>query len=110
MYPSSICPPFVSLIFIAPLKELNVIKRKAFIGALSLDGMIIKADGLLPTLISAKELGLKKVYLLNNPIVPIHMLQGIECIIVDHLRSRKLSFPQRITPAKKNLWNCVLLY
>lgn len=61
-------PLFDLAIAIAALKELNMIKGEipidaAFIGALSLDGMVVKAEGMLPALISAKRLGLKKIYI-----------------------------------------------
>ena len=46
----------------------------AFIGALSLDGSVVKADGLLPALISAKKLGIKQIYFPHDPLIPVHML------------------------------------
>jgi magnesium chelatase family protein len=66
---------------IAALKELNVIKWRipietAFIGALSLDGTVEKVDGILPALISAKVLGLKRVYLPYDPSIPINETMG----------------------------------
>ena len=57
----------------------------AFIGALSLDGMVVKAEGMLPALISAKRIGLKRVYLPYDPSIPINMLQDLECIVVQHI-------------------------
>jgi magnesium chelatase family protein len=83
-------PLFDLAMAIAALKELNVIKREipmdtAFMGALSLDGMVVKAEGMLPALIAAKSLGIKRVYLPNDPAIPIHMLHGLECIIVHHI-------------------------
>ncbi|MFZ7942515.1 YifB family Mg chelatase-like AAA ATPase [Neobacillus sp. 19] len=83
-------PLFDLAIAIAALKELNVIKAEipldiAFIGALSLDGEVVKAEGMLPALVSAKSLGIKKVYFPYDSQVPIHMLQGVECIVVHHI-------------------------
>jgi magnesium chelatase family protein len=83
-------PLFDLAMAITALKELNVIKSEipidtAFMGALSLDGMVVKAEGMLPALIAAKSLGIKRVYLPNDPAIPIHMLHGLECIIVHHI-------------------------
>lgn len=83
-------PLFDLAMGIAALKELNVIKEEipietAFIGALSLDGMIVKAEGMLPALISAKGLGIKRVYLPYDPTIPINMLTGLEFVVVHHI-------------------------
>jgi magnesium chelatase family protein len=83
-------PLYDLAIAIASLKELNAIKveipsETAFIGALSLDGEVVKAEGMLPALISAKSLGIKKVYFPYDPAVPIHMLNDLECIVVHHV-------------------------
>ncbi|WP_328051292.1 magnesium chelatase domain-containing protein [Neobacillus cucumis] len=82
-------PLFDLAIAVATLKELNMIKGKipmdtAFIGALSLDGMVVKADGMLPALISPKGLGLKKFYLPYDSTMPIQMLNDLDCIVVQH--------------------------
>lgn len=83
-------PLFDLAIAVAALKELNAIKAEipldtAFIGALSLDGEVVKAEGMLPALVSAQSLGIKKVYFPYDPLIPIHMLQGLECIVVQHI-------------------------
>ncbi|MEH6907547.1 magnesium chelatase domain-containing protein [Neobacillus drentensis] len=83
-------PLFDLAVAIAALKELDMIKCKilldtVFIGALSLDDMVVKAEGMLPALIAAKGLGLKKIYLPYDPIIPIHMLKDLECIVVQHI-------------------------
>lgn len=83
-------PLFDLAIAIAVLKELNVIKLEvpmdtAFIGALSLDGVVVASEGMLPALISAKALGIKKVYFPYDPAIPIHMLQDIECHVIHHI-------------------------
>ncbi|MCM3763918.1 YifB family Mg chelatase-like AAA ATPase [Neobacillus niacini] len=104
-------PLFDLAIAIASLKELNVIKgvisvETAFIGALSLDGTIVKAEGMLPALISAKALGLKRVYFPYDPAIPVHMLGDLECIVVQHIEEvvnhlegqESLSLLPRATP------------
>lgn len=83
-------PLFDLAIAIAALKELNVLKatipiETAFLGALSLDGMVVKADGMLPALLSVKMLGLKRVYLPYDPSVPINMFRDVECVVVGHI-------------------------
>lgn len=79
-------PLFDLAIALAVLKETDHLKEDipqdtAFIGALSLDGTIEKVEGMLPALIAAKVLGLKSVYLPYDPLIPIEMLEGLECII-----------------------------
>ncbi len=83
-------PLFDLAIAIAALKELNFIKGEipldtAFIGALSLDGTVVKAEGMLPALTAAKSLGLKKVYFPFDPSIPIQLLQGLDCRVVQHI-------------------------
>ncbi len=83
-------PLFDLAIAIAALKELGFIKRDipkgtAFIGALSLDGAVEKAQGMLPALVSAKAISLKKVYFPHDSYIPFHMLEDLECIVVQHI-------------------------
>ncbi|MDC3423467.1 ATP-binding protein [Aquibacillus sp. 3ASR75-11] len=77
-------------IAIAALKELGEVKREipletAFIGALSLDGTVMSGEGILPAIIAAKGLGIKRVYLPYDSVLPLHMIQGIECVVVNHI-------------------------
>ncbi|WP_400243833.1 YifB family Mg chelatase-like AAA ATPase [Niallia sp. JL1B1071] len=77
-------------IAMAALKELGEVKREiptdtAFIGALSLDGSVVSGEGILPAVIAAKGLGIKEVYLPYDPVLPLHMLQDINCIVVRHI-------------------------
>lgn len=108
-------PLFDLAMAITALKELGVIKEEirsdtGFIGALSLDGTIEKADGILPALISAKALGFKQVYLPYDSEIPLHMLQELECVVVQHLEEvvmhiqgqEKLSFFP-ICPEKESM-------
>jgi magnesium chelatase family protein len=84
-------PLFDLAMAIAALKELNVLKEEirldtAFIGTLSLDGTIESAEGLLPSLIAAKALGLKLIYIPDDPSIPINMLHGLELVVVSHIK------------------------
>nr|WP_246629150.1 magnesium chelatase domain-containing protein [Mesobacillus maritimus] len=83
-------PLFDLAIGIAALKELGMIESDiprdtAFIGALSLDGTVEKAEGMLPALVSAMGLGMKQVYFPHDPFIPIHMLEGLDCVVVNHI-------------------------
>lgn len=83
-------PLFDLAMAIGVLKERNHIKEEipddsAFIGALSLDGTVVKVEGMLPALIAAKGLGFKRVFLPFDSLIPIDMLEGIECTIVHHI-------------------------
>ncbi|KAB7671687.1 YifB family Mg chelatase-like AAA ATPase [Bacillus sp. B1-b2] len=77
-------------IAIAALKELKKVKSEipiatAFIGALSLDGSVVSGEGILPAIIAARGLGIKRVYLPYDPVLPLHMLEDIECMVVHHI-------------------------
>jgi magnesium chelatase family protein len=84
-------PLFDLAMAIGVLKEINHLKEEipleaTFIGALSLDGTIEKVEGMLPALIAAKDLGFKKVFIPYDPLIPIDMMEGLECIVVQHIR------------------------
>ena len=73
------------------LKEKGECKSKipedaVFIGALSLDGTVEKVEGMLPALIAAKTLGFKKVYFPYDPLIPLQMFEGLECIVIGHIQ------------------------
>ncbi|MBE3570824.1 MAG: YifB family Mg chelatase-like AAA ATPase [Bacillales bacterium] len=83
-------PLFDLAMAIGVLKEREHIKEEisqnvAFLGALSLDGAVAKVEGMLPALIAAKGLGFKRVFLPYDPLIPLDMLEGIECIVVHHI-------------------------
>ncbi|UGB30552.1 YifB family Mg chelatase-like AAA ATPase [Metabacillus sp. B2-18] len=84
-------PLFDLPIAIGILKEKNYIKEQIppdtmFIGALSLDGTIERVEGMLPALIAAVKLGYKRAFLPYDPRIPIDMLSGIECVVVQHIK------------------------
>ncbi|WP_241558901.1 YifB family Mg chelatase-like AAA ATPase [Oceanobacillus halophilus] len=77
-------------IAVAALKELREITceistETAFIGALSLDGAVVSGEGILPAVLAAKGLGIKRVYLPYDPVLPLHMIKDVECIVVQHM-------------------------
>ena len=65
--------------------KAKVPRDSVFIGALSLDGTIEKVEGMLPALIAAKTLGFKRVYLPHDSLLPLDMLDGVECMVVQHI-------------------------
>ena len=103
-------PLFDLAMAIGVLKETDYVKEEipqdtVFIGALSLDGTIEKVEGMLPALIAAKDLGFKRVFLPYDPLIPIDMLEDIECIVVHHINDvlqhliGQVSLPlQTVTP------------
>ncbi|GAE28083.1 Mg(2+) chelatase family protein [Halalkalibacter wakoensis JCM 9140] len=107
-------PLFDLAMAIAVLKERKhfseeIPRETAFIGALSLDGSIVKVEGMLPALIAAKALEFKKVFLPYDPLIPIEMLEGIECVVVEHITDVlqylsgrvPLTLPVRSLPVKE---------
>jgi magnesium chelatase family protein len=56
-----------------------------FIGALSLDGTVVKVEVMLPMLIATKTLGFKRDYFPYDPLLPVEMLEGLECIVIQHI-------------------------
>lgn len=83
-------PLFDLAIAIGILKEAGQLKEEipedcAFLGALSLDGTIEKVDGMLPALIAAKSLGFKQIFIPYDPLLPLTMLEGLDCIVVQHI-------------------------
>jgi magnesium chelatase family protein len=83
--------PFFDLAMaIGLLKEVGELKERIpvdtmFIGALALDGTVEKVEGMLPALIAARSLGFKTVYLPYDHLLPLGMLEGLECIVVEYI-------------------------
>lgn len=84
--------PFFDLAMaIGMFKEIGELKQKipqdiVFLGALSLDGTVEKVEGMLPTLIAARNLGFKKAFFPYDPLIPLHMFDGLECLVVQHIQ------------------------
>lgn len=106
--------PFFDLAMaIGILKEKDECKSEipkdtVFIGALALDGTVEKIEGMLPALIAAKKLGFKKAYLPYDPLIPLRMFEGIECIVIQHIQDVLLHLsgqeflPLSTTPSPTN--------
>ncbi|WP_396426771.1 YifB family Mg chelatase-like AAA ATPase [Lederbergia sp. NSJ-179] len=72
------------------LKESHLIKKEldpnaAFLGALSLDGSLLGTDDLLPTILAAKSLGIKKLYLPYDPNIPLELMEELELVFFKNL-------------------------
>ena len=66
------------------LKEF--FKNTVFIGELSLDGKVGKINGILPIIIEAKKLGIKRVVLPQENIKEALLVSGIEILAVNNLK------------------------
>ncbi|MBH9967919.1 YifB family Mg chelatase-like AAA ATPase [[Bacillus] enclensis] len=69
------------------MEELSVRcpESTAFLGALSLDGGVRAVEGMLPSVLAAKKLGISKVYMPFDPELPVLELDGIEIIYISNL-------------------------
>jgi magnesium chelatase family protein len=66
--------------------------------------MVVTAEGMLPALIAAKGLGLKKIYLPYDPVIPIHLLKDLECIVGQHIEEVVQHLEgQELLPLSSNL-------
>ncbi|NYE03589.1 putative ATPase with chaperone activity [Bacillus niacini] len=70
------------------LKEMviSIPENYGFIGALSLDGAIVPVEGMLPAVLSAKKLGIKRLYMPYDEKQPILEIEGLEIIYTSSLR------------------------
>ncbi|KLT16606.1 YifB family Mg chelatase-like AAA ATPase [Neobacillus vireti] len=70
------------------LHELEAVipEDTAFVGALSLDGSIQPVEGLLPAVLAAKKLGIKKLYMPMDEKLPALELDPLEIIYVASLQ------------------------
>ncbi|MCD5324147.1 MULTISPECIES: YifB family Mg chelatase-like AAA ATPase [Pontibacillus] len=57
----------------------------AFIGSLSLTGKVQSIRGILPAIMSAKKLGIKRLFIPYDCSVPIQEIEGLEIIYVEYL-------------------------
>jgi magnesium chelatase family protein len=70
------------------LNELGVriSNQTAFIGALSLDGELQPVEGMLPAVLAAKKLGIKKLYMPFDERLPTLEFDGLEIIYVSSIQ------------------------
>ncbi len=77
-------------IFIAIIKAMDQLKADiddcAFIGELSLDGLVRRVNGALPMVIRAKNSGLKRVFVPQANARESSVVEGIEVFAVSHVK------------------------
>ncbi len=79
-------------IALAILMSTNQIDKEALldtviIGELSLDGSILKVNGVLPMIMELKRMGFNKVIIPTENRYELSMLQGLTCCFADNLKS-----------------------
>lgn len=57
----------------------------AFLGSLSLTGSIHSIKGILPAIMAAKKLGMKRLFLPDDCRLPIQQIEGLELVYVQHI-------------------------
>ncbi len=97
--------PILIAMLIASKQLFCETEGKAFIGELSLDGVVRKINGVLPMVISARDNGLKEVYVPLDNIEEAAVVNGIDIYPVrnvsqlcDHLAGRDKIKPYREKP------------
>lgn len=66
-------------------KDEEYINESMFVGELSLDGHIRKVRGILPIIIGAKELGIKRIFIPIDNIIESSFVDGIDIIPINSL-------------------------
>jgi magnesium chelatase family protein len=93
-------PIAIGILLVQNLIKIPPPNNTAFIGALSLDGTIQPANGMLPAILAAKKLGIEKIYVPYDENLPPLHFEKIEIVfvlslqdVIDHLsgRPRQLS-------------------
>lgn len=74
------------LLSIGELKESNIFNDTCFLGELSLNGKINRANGILPMCIEAKRLGIKRMVIPMANISEAKIVEGLEIIPVNNLK------------------------
>lgn len=106
-------PSFDLAIAISILVASEQIKNKEYnsfivIGELSLDGKVRPVNGLLPVLISAKNLGYNKFIVPKLNEKEASFIEGIEVYAFEHLKEvvSFLNLEVKVEPIKQNIWRC----
>jgi magnesium chelatase family protein len=61
-------------------------ENSGFIGALSLDGAIVPVEGMLPAVLAAKKLGIKRLYMPYDPKLPFLDFDELDIIYISTLK------------------------
>jgi magnesium chelatase family protein len=78
----------MAIALLLSLHELEAVisEETGFIGALSLDGSVQPVEGLLPAVLAAKKLGIRRIYLPFDEKLPNLDISGLEIIYVTSLQ------------------------
>lgn len=79
-------PMAISLLLSLHELDVAIPEGTGFLGALSLDGSIQPAEGMLPAALAAKRLGIKRLYMPIDDELPILDFSGLEIIYVSSLQ------------------------
>lgn len=85
---------------------VTIPETTGFIGALSLDGAVQPAEGMLPAVLAAKRLGIKKLYMPVDDQLPFFEIAGMDLIFVQHLKEVILHLAGKPLPAVKKKTGC----
>lgn len=66
--------------------QARIPDHTAFLGALSLDGSVQAVAGMLPYVMAARGLGMKRLYLPASAELPFSQMDGMDIIFVQHLK------------------------
>jgi magnesium chelatase family protein len=102
-------PMAIGILLSVDLLKISIGEDVGFIGALSLDGTVQSARGLLPAILAAKKLGIKKLYIPCDETIPTIKLNDLEIInvhslqeVVQHLYGENIpSFEPQIVSFEK---------
>lgn len=76
----------VALLKSGGFMDAPVPQDAAFLGTLSLNGAILPMEGMLPAILAAKKLNLKKLFLPHDPSIPEINLPSLELVYVHSLK------------------------
>ncbi|MFP7297202.1 YifB family Mg chelatase-like AAA ATPase [Neobacillus niacini] len=65
--------------------DISIPENHGFLGALSLDGGIVPVEGMLPAVLAAKKLGIKRLYLPYDSKLPVLHFESLEIFYISTL-------------------------
>ncbi len=65
---------------------ISIPENTGFIGALSLDGAIVPVEGMLPAVLAARRLGIKRLYMPYDQKLPVLDFDELEIIYISTLK------------------------
>jgi magnesium chelatase family protein len=65
---------------------ISIPENNGFLGALSLDGAVVPVEGMLPAILAAKKLGIKRLYMPYDQKLPVLDFDDLEIIYISTLK------------------------